>query len=67
MTANYIELSRLSVQGVKSLGGHFVCLCLEFEIYEVKKNNNIIIFEKKGKSFYTSNHFHSEKSSKTAK
>ena len=39
--------SRVSVQGVKSLGGHFACLCREF--YEVKKN---IIFEKeKGNTF----------------
>ena len=30
-------MSRVSVQGVKSLGGHFACLCREFEIYEVKK------------------------------
>ena len=35
---------RVSVQGVKSLGGHFVCLCWEFDFYEVKKN--IIIFQK---------------------
>ena len=25
----------VSVQGVKSLGGHFVCLCRGFEFYEV--------------------------------
>ena len=29
--------SRVSVQGVKSLGGHFACLCRGFEFYEVKK------------------------------
>ena len=28
---------RVSVQGVKSLGGHFACLCRGFEFYEVKK------------------------------
>ena len=28
---------RVSVQRVKSLGGHFACLCREFDIYEVKK------------------------------
>ena len=28
----------VSVQGVKSLGGHFACLCLGFDFYEVKKN-----------------------------
>ena len=27
---------RVSVQGVKSLGGHFACLCRGFEFYEVK-------------------------------
>ena len=26
---------RVSVQGVKSLGGHFACLCRGFDIYEV--------------------------------
>ena len=29
--------SRVSVQGVKSLGGHFACLCREFDFYEAKK------------------------------
>ena len=48
--------SRVSVQGVKSLGGHFACLCRGFEFYEVKKN--VIIFQKeKWKYFYTFNHF----------
>ena len=32
-----IRSSRVSVQGVKSLGGHFACLCRGFEFYEVKK------------------------------
>ena len=27
----------LGVQGVKSLGGHFACLCWEFNFYEVKE------------------------------
>ena len=41
-------------------------LCREFDFYEVKKS--IIIFSKrKGKHFYTFNHFYSEKSSKRAK
>ena len=40
---NVTGLARVSVQGVKSLGGHFVCLCWEFDFYEVKKN---IIFQK---------------------
>ena len=29
-------IGRVSVQGVKSLGGHFACLCRGFEFYEVK-------------------------------
>ena len=33
-----IEKTRVSVQEVKSLGGHFACLCRGFEFYEVKKN-----------------------------
>ena len=39
------EISRVSVQGVQSLGGHFACLCRRFDFYEVKKRN-IIIFQK---------------------
>ena len=40
---------RVSVQGVKSIGGHFACLCREFNFHEVK---NIIIFRKdKGNTF----------------
>ena len=35
---------RVSVQGVKSLGGHFACLCREFDFCEVEKNT--IIFKK---------------------
>jgi hypothetical protein len=35
---------RVSVQGVKSLGGHFACLCRGFEFYEVKKFFFVIIF-----------------------
>ena len=46
---NVTGLARVSVQGVKSLGGHFVCLCWEFDFYEVK---NIILFQKeKGNTF----------------
>ena len=57
---------RVSVQGVKSLGGHFACLCRGFEFYEVKK---ICYYfsKRKWKYFYTFNHFYSEKSSKRAK
>ena len=55
--------SSVSVQGVKSLGGHFACLFMGFDFYEVKKIN-IIIFQK---YFYTFNTFYSEKSSERAK
>ena len=34
---------RVSVQGVKSLGGHFACLWREFDFYEIKK---ILLFFK---------------------
>ena len=36
---------RVSVLGVKSLGGHFACLCRGFEFYEVKKI--LLLFFKK--------------------
>ena len=52
---------RVSVQGVKSLGGHFARLCRGFEFYKVKKKN-VIIFQKE-----TFKRFYSEKSSKRAK
>ena len=43
-------LPRVSVQGVKSLGGHFAGLCRGFDFYEVKKM--VIIFQKeKGNTF----------------
>ena len=39
---------RVSIQGVKSLGGHFACLCQGFDFYEVF----VIIFQKeKGNTF----------------
>ena len=41
---------RVSVQGVKSLGSHFECLCRGFEFYEVKK---IIIFQKENGNTFT--------------
>ena len=42
--------ARVSVQGVKSIGGHFACLCLEFDFYEVK--NIYHFFQKeKGNTF----------------
>ena len=40
-------LVRVSVQGVKSLGGHFACLCRGFEFYEVKKKKMLLFFKKK--------------------
>ena len=44
---------RVSVQGVKSLGGHFACLCRVFEFHEVKFFF-VIIFEKEnGNTFYS--------------
>ena len=45
--------------GVESLGGHFATLRLGFDFYEVKKEQ--------GNTFYTFNHFYSEKSSKREK
>ena len=49
----FFEPPRFSVQGVKSLGGHFACLCREFDFYEAKKIYlYIIIFQKeKGNTF----------------
>ena len=40
---------RVSVQGVKSLGGHFACLCRGFEFYEVKRKLLLLFFKKKMK------------------
>ena len=63
-----IVLIRVSVQGVKSLGGHFACLCRGFEFYEVKEIIFLLLFfKRKWKYFYTFYHFYSEKSSKRAK
>ena len=45
------DKSRVSIQGVKSLGGHFACLCRGFDSYEVKKN--IIIFQKEKQNTFT--------------
>ena len=42
---------RISVQGVKSLGGHFAYLCRGFEFYEVKKKNVIISQKENGNNF----------------
>ena len=52
--------TRVSVKGVKSLGKHFACLCWGFYFF-------YFCSKRKGKYFYTFNHFYSEKSSKRAK
>ena len=44
---------RVSVQGIKSLGGHFACLCRGFEFYEVKKKKIVIIFQKENGNTFT--------------
>jgi hypothetical protein len=62
-----LSQTRVSVQGVKSLGGHFACLCRGFELYEVKKKECYYFSKRKWKYFYTFNHFYSEKPSKRAK
>ena len=41
------QQTRVSVQGVKPLDGHFACLCRGFEFYEIKKKKIVIIFQKK--------------------
>ena len=59
--------NRVSVRGVKSLGGHFACLCRGFEFYEVR-NKNVIIFQKEnGNTFTLLIFFYIEKSSKRTK
>ena len=60
-------IPRVSVQGVKSLGGHFACLCRGFEFYDVKNKFGYYFSKRNWKYFYTFNHFYSEKSSKRAK
>ena len=47
----YTDNSRVSVQGVKSLGGHFACLCRGFEFYEVKNKIGIIFQKENGNTF----------------
>ena len=37
----------VSGQGVKSLCGHFACLCQGFEFYELKKITFLLLFFKK--------------------
>ena len=49
---NWTVLPRVSVQGVKSLGGHFACLCRGFEFYEVNFFF-VIIFQKENGNTFT--------------
>jgi hypothetical protein len=44
-------ITRVSVQGVNSLGSHFACLCREFDFYDVKKI--VIIFQKEKENTFT--------------
>ena len=46
-----IVSDRVSVQGVKSLGGHFTCLCRGFESYVLKKI--VINFQKENGNTFT--------------
>ena len=47
ISLNCYEFSRVSVQVVVSLSGHFETLCREFDFYAVRKiNMYIIIFQK---------------------
>ena len=52
--------------GVESLGGHFACLCPGVWFLSSKKEY-YYFSKRKGKYFYTFNHFYSEKSSKRVK
>ena len=47
----FCNIFRVSVQGVKSLGGHFACLCREFEFYEVKKKWLFFFQKENGNTF----------------
>jgi hypothetical protein len=48
-----LEKTRVSVQGVKSLGGHFACLCRGFKFHEVKVIFLVIIFQKENGNSFT--------------
>ena len=50
--AQKTQYTRVSVQGVKSLGGHFACLCRGFDLYEVKLFF-VIIFQKENGNTFT--------------
>ena len=57
--------SRVSVQGVKSFGGHFACLCRGFDFYGV--NIFLSFFKNKREILLHFSSFYNEKSSKRAK
>ena len=57
-------MPRVSIRGVKSLGGHFACLCQGFEFSEVKFFLVIIFQKENGNTF---NHLYVGKSSKREK
>ena len=46
-----VGVPRVSIRGVKSLCGHFACLCRGFDFYEVKKKDIIIFQKEKGNTF----------------
>jgi hypothetical protein len=58
---------RVSVQGVKSLGGHFACSCRGFGFHEVKKKKKIKKKREKGNTFTLLIIFIVKMSSKRAK
>ena len=45
--------ARVSVPRVKSLGGHFACLCGGFEFYEAENFFLVIIFQKENRNNFT--------------
>ena len=45
------QCNRVSVQGVKSLGGHFACLCWGFEFMKYVKKIDIIFQKENGNTF----------------
>ena len=60
------NFSKVSVQGVVALGGHFATLCQEVDFYEANFFFHYEFSKRKGKYFYTFNHSYSEKSSNRA-
>ena len=45
--------NRVGVQWVKSLGGHFACLCWGFNFYELKRIFFVLIFQKENRNNFT--------------